>query len=86
MANFKIKLEILESRCRSGYCKKGDVFILENDICPPICAELWNCIYPYVFALQNGAVLDDGDAKSKSFTAKCPDEERVIIRGEVIEK
>ena len=47
----KVKLTVTESKCRSGYCKKGDEFIVE-DICLPLCSELWNNIYPYVFALQ----------------------------------
>lgn len=85
MPNIKIKLTVTESKCRSGYCKKGDEFILEDDRCPPICAELWNNIYPYVFALQNGARLDSGNLRVKSFDAKCPDESRVCIHGEVIE-
>lgn len=46
----KVKLTITESKCRGGYCKKGDEFIVE-DLCPPICHELWNTIYPLVYAL-----------------------------------
>lgn len=80
----KKKLTVTESRCRSGYCRKGDTYIVE-DLCPPICHELWNCIYPYVFALQNGADLDHGLVRAKVFEAKCPDGGRVCIRGEVIE-
>ena len=80
----KVKLTITESRCRSGYFKSGDTFIVE-DLCPPLCHELWNIIYPYVFALQNGADLDCGETRAKSFTARCPDGGRVCIRGEVIE-
>jgi hypothetical protein len=38
-----------------------------------------------VYALLNGAALDHGDEKAKQFDAKCPDEERVRIHGEVIE-
>lgn len=80
----KIKLTITESNCRSGYCKKGEVYIVE-DLCPPICHELWNITYPYVFALQNGADLDHGAHRAKVFDAKCPDEGRVSVHGEVIE-
>lgn len=80
----KVKLTITESRCRSGYFQEGDTFIVE-DLCPPLCHELWNIIYPYVFALQNGASLDSGDARSNSFTARCPDGGRVCICGELIE-
>ena len=80
----KIKLKITESNCRCNYHKQGDEFIVE-DLCPPICHELWNVIYPYVFALQNGAKLDYEDVKSKQFDAKCPDGGRVCIRGEIVE-
>lgn len=30
----KVKLIIIESRCRGGYSKAGDVYIVE-DLCPP---------------------------------------------------
>ncbi|MBR4035848.1 MAG: TIGR04076 family protein [Oscillospiraceae bacterium] len=80
----KIKLTITESRCRSGYFKAGDSFIVE-DLCPPLCHELWNVAYPYVFALQNGAVLDKGDKKVKEFDCQCPDDGRVKLHGEVTE-
>jgi len=80
----KVKLTITESACRSGYFKKGDTFIVE-DLCPPLCHELWNMIYPYVFALRNGAELDCGETRAKCFTARCPDGGRVCIRGEAIE-
>lgn len=81
----KVRLTVMESRCRCGYFQKGQEFIVE-DLCPPLCHELWNCIYPYVFALQNGAELDCGEARTKAFEAKCPDEARVCIRGERIEE
>ena len=80
----KVRLTITESRCRCGYFRKGQEFIVE-DLCPPLCHELWNCIYPSVYALLNSATLDHGDEKAKQFDAKCPDEERVRIHGEVIE-
>ena len=80
----KVKLTITESRCRSGYFRAGDEFIVE-DLCPPLCHELWNGIYPYVFALQNGAALDCGETKARAFDAKCPDGGRVCIHGEIIE-
>ena len=80
----KVRLTITESRCRCGYYRKGQEFIVE-DLCPPLCHELWNCIYPSVYALLNGAALDHGDEKAKQFDANCPDEERVRIHGEVIE-
>ena len=56
-----------------------------EDLCPPLCHELWNIVYPYVFALLNGAELDSGEHRTRTFTAKCPDEGRVVIRGEVVE-
>ena len=80
----KVKLTITESKCRGGYCKAGDEFIVE-DLCPPLCHELWNAIYPFVYALQNGAELDHGDTRAKEFDAKCPDSDRVHIHGEVID-
>ena len=81
----KIKLTVTESRCRSGYCRAGDTYIVE-DLCPPVCQELWHQIYPYVFALQNGAILDYGTEKARQFDAKCPDGGRVQIHGEVVEE
>ena len=68
----KVRLKITESNCRSGYFKAGEEFIVE-DLCPPLCHELWNVIYPYVFALQNGAALDYGCNQDFQFDAKCPD-------------
>lgn len=81
----KVKLTITQSRCRAGYFKKGQTFIVE-DLCPPLCHELWNMIYPYVYALQNGASLDYGEIHSQQFDMKCPDGGRVCIHGEVIEE
>jgi uncharacterized repeat protein (TIGR04076 family) len=80
----KVKLTIKKSECRCGYCKNGDIFIVE-DICPPICHELWNSIYPSVYALLNGATLDYRNCKDKKFEMKCPDNGRVVICGEVEE-
>ncbi len=80
----RVKLTITESRCRSGYFKQGQEFIVE-ELCPPLCHELWNNIYPLVYALQNGADLDYGNVRAKMFDAKCPDECRVCIHGEIIE-
>ena len=81
----KVKLTITESACRSGYHKTGDSFVVE-DLCPPLCHELWNVVYPYVFALQNGAELDCGDCRSQSFDAGCPDGGRVRVHGELLER
>lgn len=81
----KVRLTIRESKCRSGYYTKGQSFIVE-DLCPPICHELWNSIYPSVYTLLNGGRLDYGGDKEKKFDAKCPDGGRVLIHGEVIEE
>lgn len=81
----KVKLTILESKCRCGYLTKGQEFIVD-DLCPPICHELWNSIYPSVYTLINGGSLDHGSGKAKTFDAECPDEGRVLIRGEVIDE
>ena len=80
----KVKLTMTESKCRGGYCKKGDIFIIE-DLCPPICHELWNCMYPLIYAIQNGADLDYGNIRSPQFDMKCPDSGRVSIHGERID-
>lgn len=79
----KVKLTVTESNCRSGYHQKGDTFVVD-DLCPPICHELWNNIYPMVYALKNGGELDCGEMRAKCFTARCPDGGRVVIRGEVL--
>ena len=79
----KVRLTVTKSECRSGYFSAGQEFIVE-DLCPPLCHELWNVIYPYVFALQNGGYLDSGKKTARSFEAACPDGQRVRIRGEVI--
>ena len=81
----KVKITVLRSSCRGGYCKAGDAFLVE-DLCPPMCHELWNGIYPMVYALLNGAELDYGDRRAKCFDAKCPDEGRVTVHAEVIEE
>lgn len=80
----KVRLTVTDSRCRNGYCKKGDTFFVE-DLCPPLCHELWNTIYPMVYALQNGAELDYGEIRAKMFDAKCPDGGSVCIHGEIEE-
>ena len=80
----KVRITVTESRCRGGYCKAGDEFIVE-DLCPPMCHELWNSIYPMVYALLNGATLDYGTARAVCFDARCPDGGRVVVHGEVID-
>ena len=79
----KVKLTVLESRCRDGLMKAGDTFVVDA-VCPPICHELWSVIYPQVFALLNGASLDHGDDRTTFFEASCPDGGRVRIRVEAI--
>lgn len=78
-----VKLTITESRCRSGYCSAGDEYTVDG-ICPPICHELWNIIYPMVYTLENGGDLDYGETRAKQFDARCPDGGKVCIHGEVI--
>ena len=80
----KVKITVTESKCRGGYCKAGDEFIVE-DLCPPLCHELWNEIYPMVYALLNGAALDYGNKRARCFDAKCPDGGRVTVHGEVLD-
>lgn len=82
----KVKLTIKESRCRSGFHRQGEEYIIDDTICPPICMELWHYAYPYVWALLNGGNLDDGDSKSKAADIICPDEGRVHLHIEVIEE
>ena len=81
----KVRITVTESRCRCGYCSVGDEFIVE-DLCPPVCHELWHAIYPYVFALLNGADLDHGETRARVFTGQCPDGGRVKVRGEIVEE
>jgi len=57
-----------------------------EDLCPPLCMELWHAAYPYVFALANGAALDQGEEKAHHFTVQCPDGGRVELEGEVVEE
>ena len=81
----KVRLTITESACRGGYFRAGESFLVE-DLCPPLCHELWNVVYPYVFALQNGALLDHGEEKARCFDAACPDGGRVKLHGEAVEE
>jgi len=81
----KVRLTVTESRCRSQSCKAGDSYLVDL-ACPPLCMELWHAAYPYVFALLNGAALDSGETKARSFTVRCPDEGRVCLVGELVEE
>ena len=80
----KVKLTIMESKCRGNYHKKGEVFYVE-DICPPICHELWNSMYPSIYTLLNSGELDFGNTRAKKFQIKCPDGGRVVVLGEAVE-
>ena len=80
-----VRLTVTKSACRSGYCKQGDSFVVK-DLCPPLCHEFWNSIYPSVYALLNGALLDYGEQWATQFDAKCPDGGRVCIHGELMEE
>ena len=84
MSVSKVRLTVTESRCRCDYCRQGDVYLVE-DLCPPLCHELWNVMYPSVYALLNGGTLDCGDTRAKSFDALCPDGGRVRVHGEAVE-
>lgn len=84
----KVKITVTESRCRSGFHRKGQEFIIDEDetICPPICMEVWHYAYPYVWNLLNGGETDDGfNGKKKSNDVICPDEGRVHLHIEVME-
>jgi len=82
----KVRLTVTESACRSGFHAQGQEFILDggSPACPPVCMELWHYAYPYVWALLNGADLDDGPGRSKSADISCPDGGRVRLHIEVI--
>ena len=78
-----VRRTVTESNCRCGYLKAGDTFEID-DLCPPICHELWNVIYPSVYVLKNGGLLDHGDELAACFDAACPDGGRVRVHGERI--
>ena len=80
----KVRLTVIRSECRCKCCTNGDVYIVD-DVCPPLCHELWQQIYPMVYALGNGAEMDCGNSRQKQFDAVCPDEGRVRIHGQVME-
>lgn len=80
-----VKLTILRSDCRGGYHKAGETYYVE-DLCPPICKELWYQAYPYIFALQNGGELDYQTGIAKQFDVHCPDGGRVLLHGEVVQE
>ncbi len=77
----RIKLTVIESSCRSGIHKAGEEYSVD-DRCPPICHELWNNIYPMLYALGSGGELESGEGYAKSFIARCPDGGRVVVKCE----
>ena len=84
----KVKLTITHSNCRSGFHKVGDEFIIDEDntICPPICMELWNYAYPYIWNLLNGGTTDNATGgKSTCNKCVCPDQGRVHMTIELID-
>lgn len=80
----KVKLTVVSSACRENTCRAGDTFIVDT-LCPPLCHELWHALYPFVYALQNGAQLDYGEGRAPQFDVRCPDGGRVVVHGEVVD-
>jgi len=78
----QVRITIEECRCRSGCHHQGDTYVV-GDVCPPICHELWQVIYPSVYVLLNNGDLDFGTERARAFSVKCPDEGRVVARGTV---
>lgn len=79
----KVRLTVTRADCRCGYFTLGQVFEVD-DLCPPLCHELWHAAYPYVFALKNGALLDHDQQRAPFFDVECPDGGRVRLHGERI--
>ncbi len=79
-----VRLRIESSRCRAGLHTAGEEYLV-TDRCPPLCHELWQVIYPSVYVLQNGGDLDYGETRAKRFAIRCPDQQRVLVVGEVVE-
>lgn len=80
----QVRLTVLESNCRGGVHFAGEEFLV-GDVCPPVCHELWQCIYPMVYVLINGGDLDYGPSRARRFEFRCPDGGRVVIRGEAMD-
>ncbi len=79
-----VRITIVASQCRGGCHRVGESYLID-DLCPPICHELWHVIYPSVYALHNGAELDYGDHRERRFVAQCPDSGRVTVVGDVVD-
>lgn len=82
---YRILITVESSECRSDLHKTGESFIVD-DVCPPVCHELWNNIYPMLYALGNGAELDCGSERKATFHTSCPDGGRVRIKAERLPK
>ena len=58
----RVKLTVIRSECRSGLHGEGEEYVI-GEVCPPICHELWNNIYPMLYAAgcgeHSGAVSHD---------------------------
>lgn len=78
----RVKLTIVENCCPARYHCAGQEYLVDW-LCPPICHELWQTIYPNVYVLLNNGDLDSGEIRDKQFHARCPDG-KVLIKGEVI--
>ena len=76
----QIKLTILESRCPQH--QEGQEFTVK-ELCPPLCHELWQCIYPQVYALSSGGKLDPEGRRADWFSIRCPGEGRVVVMGKL---
>lgn len=79
----KVRLTVTFAKCRCGYHHTGDEYLV-GDLCPPLCHELWHGIYPAVYTLLNGGLLDCGDRRMPCFDARCPDGGRVQVHGEAV--
>ena len=79
----RVQLTITKSACRCGYHSEGETFMVE-DLCPPLCHELWHRAYPFVYVLLNGGTLDYGGGRATAFDVECPDGGRVHLHGETL--
>ena len=68
------EIRIIESRCRDGLNRAGEVFLFDGH-CPPICPELMAPMNHLLYAIKEGMKRIDGD---DTVTVKCPDSARVV--------
>ena len=80
----RMKLTVIRSECRGGLHSEGEEYVI-GEVCPPICHELWNNIYPMLYAAGCGADIESGEGYSSAFTASCPDGGRVTVKCERID-